>query len=71
MKIEDLSRSEISFLIDEWVFNERDRKILKRRMLDGIKYEALAEEFDMSVRQTKNIVYKAQEKLFKAIRRLH
>lgn len=71
MKIEDLSRSEISFLIDEWVFNERDRKILKRRMLDGIKYEALAEEFDMSVRQTKNIVYKTQEKLFKAIRRLH
>lgn len=71
MKIDDLSRSEISFLIDEWIFNERDRKILKRRMLDGIKYEALAEEFDMSVRQTKNIVYKAQEKLFKAIRRLH
>jgi len=70
-KIENLSRSEIEYLIDEWVFNERDRKILKRRMLDGIKYEALAEEFDMSVRQTKNIVYKTQEKLFKAIRRLH
>lgn len=70
-KIENLSRSEIEYLIDEWIFNERDRKILKRRMLDGIKYEALAEEFDMSVRQTKNIVYKAQEKLFKAIRRLH
>lgn len=61
----DLSRSEVSNLIDEWIFNERDRKILKRRLLDGIYYERLAEEFDMSVRQIKNIVYKQQEKLFR------
>ena len=61
----DLSRSEVSRLIDEWIFNERDRAVLKRRLLDGITYERLAEEFDLSVRQTKNIVYKSQEKLFK------
>lgn len=61
----DLSRSEVSQLIDEWIFNERDRAILKRRLLDGITYERLAEEFDLSVRRTKSIVYKAQEKLFK------
>ena len=63
--IPDLSRSEIELLIDEWIFSERDRKILKRRLLDGICYEPLAEEFDLSVRQTKGIVYKAQEKLFR------
>lgn len=66
--IENLSRSDISFLIDEWIVGknaERNRAILKRRLLDGIKYEALAEEFDLSVRQTKNIVYKAEEKLFR------
>ena len=34
--IPDLSASEISHLIDEWILNERDRKILKRRMIDGI-----------------------------------
>lgn len=62
---DNLSRSEISHLIDEWIFNERDRAVLKRRLLDGITYERLAEEFDLSVRQTKNIVYKSQEKLFK------
>lgn len=61
----DLSRSEISAIIDEWIFSERDRMILKRRLLDGITYERLAEEFDLSVRQVKNIVYKAQGKLFK------
>ena len=52
-------------LIDEWIFNERDRKILKRRLLDGICYEPLAEEFDLSVRQVKNIIYKQQDKLFR------
>ena len=63
----DISRSELNALIDEWIFNERDRKILKRRLLDGICYEPLAEEFDLSVRQVKNIVYRSEDKLFKHI----
>lgn len=54
-------------LIDSWIFNERDRNLLKRRLLDGIKYEDLAEEFDMSVRQVKNVVYQSQSKLFKHV----
>lgn len=60
----DIPRSEWERLIDEWIFCERDRAILKRRLLDGICFEPLAEEFDMSVRQIKNIVYKAQDRLF-------
>ncbi|MDE7194432.1 MAG: hypothetical protein K2O14_10725 [Oscillospiraceae bacterium] len=63
----DLPRSEISALIDEWIFNERDRKILKRRLLDGICYEPLAEEFELSVRQIKTIVCRAQKALFRKI----
>ena len=58
----NLSRSEWENLIDQWIFKERDRAILKRRLLDGICYEPLAEEFDLSVQQTKTIVYKATEK---------
>lgn len=61
------SRSEIAILIDEWIFSERDRAMLKRRLLDGICFEPLAEEFDMSPRQVRNIVKKAQDKLFKHI----
>lgn len=34
--IVDLPRSEWEYLIDEWIFSERDRQILKRRLLDGI-----------------------------------
>lgn len=64
----DLSRSQVEHLIDEWIFSERDRKILKRRLLDGICFEPLAEEFDLSVRQVKNIVYKSEQKLFKHVK---
>lgn len=68
MRLDDMSRTDIEFLIDEWIHKERDRAILKRRLLDGICYEPLAEEFDLSVRQVKNIVYKAEEKLFSKIK---
>ena len=58
-------RSEIEHIINEWIFNERNRRILKRRLLDGLTYEQLSEEFDMSVRQIKNIVYQGENKLYK------
>ena len=64
----NISRSELEHLIDEWIIgknSERDRKILKRRLLEGLCYEPLAEEFDLSVQQIKNIIYKSQDKLFK------
>ena len=57
------TNSQISHVIDEYIHNERDRKILKRRFVDGIIFDQLAEEFDLSVRQVKNIVYKS-EKIF-------
>lgn len=63
----DMPRSEVEKLIDEWVFNQRDRLILKRRLLDGICYEELAEEFCLSAQRTKAIVYKQQNQLFSHI----
>jgi len=67
----EYSRTEIEHAIDEWIVGmnaERNRAILKRRLIDGICYEPLAEEFDMSVRQIKNIVYKNQEKVLKHLK---
>lgn len=55
-------------LIDEYIHNERNRAILKRRLIDGLCFEKLAEEFDLSVRQTKSIIYREQDRLFKKIR---
>lgn len=59
------SNSGIILLIDEYVHSERDRKILKRRYVDGITHERLAEEFDLSVAQIKRIIYKYEKYLFK------
>lgn len=63
----DYTNSKIASAIDEWIHSERDREILKRRLIDGICFEPLAEEFGLSTRHVKNIVYKAQETLFKHI----
>lgn len=63
--MKDYSRTEILFLIDEYILNEKHRKIMYRRLIDGICYEPLAEEFDMSVSQIKRIIYKCQDKIFK------
>lgn len=60
-----LTRNEIEYLIEQRIHNERNRQILKRRLLDGICYEPLAEEFELSVRQVKNIVYKCEAILFR------
>ena len=60
----DYTNSRIRELIAEHIHSERDRKILERRLIDGIVFDKLAEEFDMSDKQIKRIVYKLQEQLF-------
>ena len=66
--MKDYTRSDIVFAINEYIVGrnaERDRKVMYRRLIDGICYEPLAEEFDMSVSQIKRIIYKCQDKIFK------
>lgn len=64
MNLDDMTNSEIADAIDEYVRGERNRGILKRRLIDEICYEPLAEEFDISVSQLKRILYKSQNQLF-------
>lgn len=64
-KLENISNSEIMAVIDEYIHKERDRRILRRRLCDGVCFEPLAEEFELSVKQVRNIVYKGQERIFK------
>lgn len=70
INLEDMGRSEICALLDEWIVGrnaERDRHVLKRRLIDGLTYEKLSDETGLSVRHLKTIVYKAEEKLIKHI----
>ena len=64
----DLSRDEWNNLIDQYIFVDEHRKILKRRLLDGLTYNQLAEEFNFSVPHIKSIIYKSQDKLFRHIK---
>lgn len=71
----DLPRSEIERLIDEWVRSERDRYILKRRLLDGVTYERLADELELderfigiSSRQIQTVVRKGVAVLLKRLK---
>lgn len=67
----EYTNSEIARTIDEHIHSARDREILKRRLIDGICFEPLAEEFEMSVRQIKNVVYRGQECVFARLIKNH
>lgn len=46
----------------------RNREILKSRLIEGLTFEELAEKYDMSVMQIKNIVYRDMEIISKYLR---
>ena len=61
------TNSRIRELIAEHIHSERDRRIMERRLVDGVTFEKLAEEFEMSDRQVRRIVYRFKDELFKWI----
>ena len=63
----EYSNSQIRELIGEYIHSERDRGILERRLIDGITFERLAEEFEMSPRQIRNIVSRQENILFRKV----
>ena len=69
MNIEDsnLDRYEWENLIDRWIFDKKDRIILKRKFLDNISLEKIAEDLGMSPRQINRRFNKAKMQLFKRI----
>ena len=64
-KVREYTNSQIAALIDEHIHKERDRELLKRRLIDGICFEPLAAEFDISPRHCKTLVYKLTDKIAK------
>lgn len=62
----NFSRSEWNNYIEEWIIGrngERDRAIMRRRLFDGVSFEQIAEEYDLSTQRAHEIVYAAQTKL--------
>ena len=63
----EYTNTQIRDLIEEHIHSERDRRILYRRLVDGVCYEPLAEEFGLSVSQVKRIIMKDSDILFRHI----
>ena len=66
-KVKEYANSQIALVIDEYIHKKIHRDLLQKRYIDGLTFEELAEEFDLSVRQTKNIVYTNEKVIFSHI----
>lgn len=65
----DITRDQLEAVIDNTIILQthaaRNREILKRRLIDGLTHEELAEEFDLSVQQIRKVIYKYEQVIFK------
>ena len=67
---ENISNAELYDIINNWIKGRmayRNRQILVDHLIEGMTYEAIAEKYDMSVRQIKNIVYKNEYTIYRHI----
>lgn len=60
----EYTNSQVKALICEHIHSRRDRRILYARLVDGMTYDQLSEEFHLTPRQIKSIVYKAEKIIF-------
>ena len=63
----EYTNTEMFNLIDDYIHNARDRRIMKDRLINGVGMEALAEKYEVSVAQIKRIVDKNQGTLFRLL----
>jgi hypothetical protein len=54
------TNSEINSRIAERIHNERDRQLMRRRLIDGRTYDELSAEFYLSRRQVARIIARAK-----------
>lgn len=57
------TNSEIDRLISEQIHNERNRRIMHLRLVDGLTYERIAEAVEMSPRYIRALVKRLTERL--------
>lgn len=59
----EYTNSEIERRIAETIHSERDRRLMRRRLIDGRTYDELSAEFYLSRRQVARIIAKAKHTL--------
>lgn len=66
----NLSNTEVKTLIDEWIRKQRDRDILKSRLVDGLLYKEIADIYKLSEEAVKKIIYKGENTIFSHVKEL-
>lgn len=66
-RLDHLSTDELERLIGQYIHNQRNREIVKQRFVNGVKFEDLADRFELSVPQVKTIVYNSEQIIFNHI----
>ena len=64
--IKDYSRSELEHLINEWVIGsnaQRNKKIIKDRLIKGLMISELAEKYNMSETRIKTVIRTFKHKI--------
>lgn len=60
-------RSEWERLIDEWIYDELDRRILRRYLFDGITFDKLTEEIQLDRQIEVDMVRRRFRKAFERL----
>lgn len=60
-----LTNSQLAELIGEHIHSERDRQIMKLKLIDGLTYEKIAEIYEMSPRYVRSLVRKLMNERLK------
>ena len=59
----EISNSELSALIDNWIRDKRTREMLKDRFIDGLTFDEISEKHNISVVHCKRIIYQSGDKI--------
>ena len=63
-RFNNIPNNQLIEIIENWIKSERDRSLMKRRLIDGISLERLTEEFELSPKQAYRITNKYYDYLY-------
>ena len=61
MELNDLSRNQLEWLIDQYIHNARDRHICRLKHIDGLTYQEISDSVHVCTRQIGRIIFKSKQ----------
>lgn len=58
------SVSQLNNVINEWIFDETHRDIVRRRLLNGESFEQISESHNLSYERVREIYYEERAQIF-------